>query len=390
MLRGFSREARRTVLTVSMAESMRLFGIFMLLPVFTTFGFKFTTSGFLVGLSFGAYGLSMALFQVPFGILSDRMGRKPTLFIGMLFFVAGNVICFLTTDIAMLLIGRFISGAGAVSSVGTAMVQASVPDEKRNQAMAILGIPVGLSFLVGVIAGPAVSIYIGTRYIFLISAILGLMVIIFISRLKEFRAKLPRSGMGINRKSLMLGMSGLIVSMLMMSFFYFIPVYHQTFISKSNYLLVIFYPVLVGGIVAVLLSGYADRGHSHTLAFVCLIIMTVSVPLVFMLADSIHGFLEIVLTASLFFTGYSIYEIAFPVMVSKSSSSERYGANLSVFNMFQHSGQLIGSVAAGSIIGSVISPDSSTALTSLFLLLMVLAVIIFAFSGAGSGVKVSS
>lgn len=390
MLRGFSRDSRNTVLTISIAESLRLFGIFMLLPVFTTFGFQFTSSGFLVGLSFGAYGLSMAVFQIPFGILSDHLGRKRTLLIGMSFFVVGNIICFFTTDITMLLVGRLISGAGAISSVGTAMVQASVPDEKRNQAMAILGIPVGLSFLLGVVIGPAISVYIGTRYIFLISAVLGLTVIIGISRLKEIRMKLQRSGIGITGKSLILGTTGLIVSMLMMSFFYFLPLYHQDFIPSSNYILMIFYPILAGGIIAVALSGYADRGHSQMLAIFCLIIMTVSVPLVFILSYNIMGFSDIVFTGAVFFTGYSIYEIAFPVMVSRNSSKENYGANFATFNMFQHGGQLIGSVAAGSIIGSVISTHSTLLVAVTFLVLMLFAFFIFIFFGINKSKKIET
>ena len=249
---------------------------------------------------------------------------------------------------------------------------------------------VGLSFLLGVVIGPAISVYIGTRYIFLISAVLGLTVIIGISRLKEIRMKLQRSGIGITGKSLILGTTGLIVSMLMMSFFYFLPLYHQDFIPSSNYILMIFYPVLAGGIIAVALSGYADRGHSQMLAIFCLIIMTVSVPLVFILSYNIMGFSDIVLTGAVFFTGYSIYEIAFPVMVSRNSSKENYGANFATFNMFQHGGQLIGSVAAGSIIGSVISTHSTLLVAVTFLVLMLFAFFIFIFFGINKSKKIET
>ena len=164
MFRGFSPVDRKLTVTVAFIESLRLMGIFMILPVFTLYGEEFTNSGLLIGMAFGSYALTMAIFQIPFGILADRIGRKKTIVIGLIFFVIGNLICVHPGKIYILIIGRLVSGSGAISSVGTSLVQAKVPQEKRSTAMAIIGIPVGLSFLLGILLGPLLSGFIGISY----------------------------------------------------------------------------------------------------------------------------------------------------------------------------------------------------------------------------------
>ena len=140
----------------------------------------------------------MAIFQIPFGILADRIGRKKTIVIGLIFFVIGNLICVHPGNIYILIIGRLVSGSGAISSVGTSLVQAKVPQEKRSTAMAIIGIPVGLSFLLGILLGPLLSGFIGISSIFLVASVLGIFAIFLISNIDEkserqeiFRIRVP-------------------------------------------------------------------------------------------------------------------------------------------------------------------------------------------------------
>ena len=379
MFRGFSPVDRTLTITVAFVESLRLMGIFMILPVFTIYGEEFTNSGLLIGLAFGSYALTMALFQIPFGILADRIGRKRTIIIGLIFFVIGNLICVHPVNIYILILGRLISGSGAISSVGTSMVQANVPQEKRNTAMAIIGIPVGLSFLLGILLGPILSSLIGTSSIFLIASILGIFAILLISTIDENRKPEENFRIRVPGRNLLLGLAGFIVSLTMMEFFFFLPVYHNSFLIHVSYPEVIFFPVLLGGLIAIFAAGIADRGHLRPIATLGLLLLLLSIPLLFVFDLSLQGYFESFFAFLVYLTGYSIYEITFPSLVSKSSNQNAYSTNFSVFNMFQHSGQLVGSLIAGLFIAQVLSSKPLVELSLFMISIVVVALLSTAF-----------
>ena len=347
MFRGFSPADRKLTITIAFIESLRLMGIFMILPVFTLYGEKFTSSGLLIGLAFGAYALTMAIFQVPFGILADKIGRKKTIVIGLTFFVAGNIICFHPVNIYILILGRLISGSGAISSVGTSMVQANVPIGKRSTAMAIIGIPVGISFLLGIVLGPALADLTGISAIFLIASILGILAIVLISKVDEKKRPEEKFRIMVPWRNLLLGLTGFVASLTMMVFFFFLPAYHYSFLIHISYPEIIFLPVLLGGGLAIVAAGIADRGYLLPVAMLGIFLLLLSIPLLFIFDLSLPGYFESFLAFIVYLTGYSIYEITFPSLVSKSSDINAYSTNFSVFNMFQHSGQLAGSLVAG-------------------------------------------
>jgi predicted MFS family arabinose efflux permease len=355
MFRGFLPVDRKLTITVAFIESLRLMGIFMILPVFTLYGEEFTSSGLLIGLAFGSYALTMAIFQIPFGVLADRIGRKQTIIIGLIFFVIGNLICVHPVNIYILILGRLVSGSGAISSVGTSMVQANVPENRRSTAMAIIGIPVGLSFLLGILLGPLLSDFAGISSIFLTASILGIIAIFSIYNIDEKRKHVENFRIRIPAHNLLLGLTGFIVSLTMMEFFYFLPIYHSSFLIHLSYPEIIFFPVLVGGLLAIFAAGIADRGHLRSIATIGLLLLLFSVPLLFIFDLSLPGYFESFLAFVVYLTGYSIYEITFPTLVSRSSEMNAYSTNFSVFNMFQHSGQLAGSLIAGLFIAEELS-----------------------------------
>ena len=337
MFRGFSPADRKLTITVAFIKSLRLMGIFMILPVFTLYGEEFTSSGFLIGLAFGSYALTMALFQVPFGVLADRIGKKKAVMFGLALFVTGNLICFHPGNIYVLILGRLISGSGAISSIGTSMVQAGVPVGKRSTAMAIIGIPIGLSFLLGIILGPIISVFTGISSIFLIASVLGILAILLISNTAETKSPDENFRIRVPGRNLLLGLVGFVVSLTMMEFFFFLPVYHNSFLIHISYTEVIFLPVLLGGSVAIFAAGIADRGHLTSIATLGLLLLLLSIPLLFIFDLSLPGYFDSFLAFLVYLSGYSIYEITFPSLVSKSSDINSYSTNFSVFNMFQHS-----------------------------------------------------
>ena len=149
----------RTTLGLSAVYALRMFGLFMVLPAFAPFAARMEGGelALLVGLALGVYGLTQAVCQIPFGMASDRFGRKPVIVAGMLIFAAGSWLAGSSETIAGLIAGRALQGAGAISAAVSALVADSTRPQVRTMAMAILGAGMGASFVVALVAGPPVA-----------------------------------------------------------------------------------------------------------------------------------------------------------------------------------------------------------------------------------------
>lgn len=166
---------RRVVVSLAALYSFRMFGLFMLLPVLSVYGSDYAgQTPFLLGLALGAYGLSQAMLQIPFGMLSDRFGRKPLILIGLFLFVLGSVVAALADSVYGLIIGRFLQGCGAISAAVMALLTDLTSDENRTKAMATIGASIGVSFSVAMTLGPLLATWGGVGVIFWLTALLGL------------------------------------------------------------------------------------------------------------------------------------------------------------------------------------------------------------------------
>jgi predicted MFS family arabinose efflux permease len=162
---------RRAVAALAGIYSTRLLGLFLILPVFALYAQNL--DGYtprLMGLALGIYGLTQACLQIPFGVASDRFGRKPVIAFGLVLFAVGSVVAANADSIEMVVLGRAVQGAGAVSAAVTALVADLTRDTQRTKAMAIIGITVGASFLVAIPLGSALNAMIGVPGIFWLTA----------------------------------------------------------------------------------------------------------------------------------------------------------------------------------------------------------------------------
>ncbi|AOY88890.1 MFS transporter [Marinobacter salinus] len=174
---------KRSVAALASVYAMRMLGLFMVMPVFMLLGtdLKGATPA-LLGFAIGAYGLSQALLQIPFGLLSDRVGRKRMIYIGLVLFAAGSLLAGATDSIYVVIAGRILQGAGAIASVLMALLSDLTREEERTKAMATVGISIGLSFSVSLVLGPLVGSLWGLSGIFYATGVLAVIALIVVNR----------------------------------------------------------------------------------------------------------------------------------------------------------------------------------------------------------------
>ncbi|MFQ7459009.1 MAG: MFS transporter, partial [Klebsiella michiganensis] len=154
--------------------SLRMLGMFMVLPVLTTYGMALQgASEALIGLAIGIYGLAQALFQIPFGLLSDRIGRKPLIVGGLLIFVVGSVIAALSDSIWGIILGRALQGSGAIAAAVMALLSDLTREQNRTKAMAFIGVSFGVTFAIAMVLGPVVTHQLGLHALFWMIAFLA-------------------------------------------------------------------------------------------------------------------------------------------------------------------------------------------------------------------------
>ena len=175
---------RAAITVLAGVYAVRMLGLFLLLPVLALYadGLPGATP-VLIGIALGAYGLTQALLQIPFGVLSDRLGRKPAILGGLALFGLGSILAAVSDSMAGLIAGRMLQGAGAVSAAVTAFLADLVRPQVRTRAMAIVGASIGLAFLVSVVAGPVLAGWIGVSGIFWLTAVLAAVAAALVLRL---------------------------------------------------------------------------------------------------------------------------------------------------------------------------------------------------------------
>jgi len=164
---GLTAFERRSAISLGAVFSLRMLGLFMILPVFSLYAEQLHgVTPTLTGLAIGAYGLTQALLQIPFGMLSDRIGRKRVIIIGLLIFAAGSVVAALSSSIWGVIAGRALQGAGAIAAAVMALMADLTREEHRARAMAIFGGSIGMSFTLALVLGPILNGWIGVPGIF--------------------------------------------------------------------------------------------------------------------------------------------------------------------------------------------------------------------------------
>ncbi len=370
MMKLFDKKQFRILSLVSLTIGMRTLGLFMVLPIFSLYGEKFTDSYLLIGLALGAYGITMAIFQTPLGRLSDRYGRKLIMSIGIITFIIGNIICADPLNIYGLILGRLVEGAGAVSSAGIALVHENVPVNTRNISDAIIGIAIGFSFMLGVIVGPLLSVVVSYSTLFIIVAIIGILSFIPLLTIKEKRKEYAfETKSRIDFKLAMISIISFFIYFYMIVFYFYLPFFSLKYFSVSHFYEFLIPVVVIAGIIGLAIARPADKNKTVLFSLISLIILLISVP-IFFLNSKVNDVTYFGLSVTAFYSGYIISETVFPTLITRLAREDSYGGNLGFYTSMQHAGVFVGAVFAGLLLIKI-NHDLS---------IMILLAISFAFS----------
>jgi len=353
----------KRIFPLSLIIGLRFFGLFIVLPVLSIYALEMEgATSYLAGLVVGGYALTQALFQVPFGLMSDRIGRKKTLLFGLLIFIVGSVICALSDNIYMLLIGRFLQGAGAIGSVVTAMISDLVKEEQRAHAMAIMGGTIALSFAAAMIIAPLVGGHWGIDKLFWLTAILSVMAIGILFTavpqppkiIHSYQEEESKMFEVFKDKSLTrMYITFLFHSSIMTMAFFIIPLVMTKDISSGGFgwakaeLWKVYLPAMVFGLLA--LGPAAVLGEKYGKGKQVFMVSVAVIFLGFIAMGFATSPLIFIIGVVLFFIGFNMFEPLLQSFVSKFAKVHQKGAALGVANTFAYIGIFMGGLFAGYI-----------------------------------------
>lgn len=354
---------RRTTASLAAVFALRLLGLFMIYPVFVAYARGLRgASPEIIGLALGAYGLTQGLLQIPFGLISDRIGRKIMITIGLLLFAAGSLVAARAGSVEGVLIGRILQGAGAVGSVVLALLADLTREEVRTRAMAAIGITIGFSFVVAIVLGPVFASLIGVSGIFWLTALFALVGIAIVlsqvpnpERLAVHRetetvpALFARVLSDPELLRLDLGIFCL-HAILTASFLAVPPILVATFHLPSNRSMLIYLPVLVVSVAlmipAVVLA--EKRGRMKDVFIATITILALSL---FALAFQDRNAAAVVAALVFFFAAFNVMEAMLPSLITRCAPPEAKGTATGVYSSLQFFGIFVGGALGGMALG---------------------------------------
>jgi MFS family permease len=349
---------KRATASLASIYALRMLGLFMILPVLSLFAEQLEGSTpALIGLAMSIYGLPQVLLQIPFGLMSDRYGRKRIIIIGLVLFFIGSVIAALSTTIYGVLIGRAFQGAGAVSAVIMALVADLTQEVHRTKAMAIIGISIGMSFGVGIVAGPVISGFGGVQSVFGVTAVLTLLAILAIifivpdphkSKLHRDAEFVPSEAMQVlkNPDLLRLNYGIFTLHMILMAIFVVVPTLMRKAGLLAGHEWQVYLPVFVVSMAfAVPFIIIAEKKRKMKQVFIGAITVVMIAELgLSALHENLFGIIGFLFV---FFCGFNLLEATLPSLISKTAPADLKGTAMGAYSSSQFMGLFMGGLVGG-------------------------------------------
>lgn len=344
--------------SIALIYGIRMLGLFMILPVFSIFAENLQdTTPLLIGLALGIYGLTQGLLQIPFGMLSDKIGRKPVIAGGLIIFAIGSVIAAYADTIYGVIAGRAIQGAGAIAAALMALAADLSREEHRLKIMSMIGINIGFAFAVAMVIGPIINAWAGMKGIFLVTAVLALLGILVLFKVvpKANSLKFHRdaqlmpsllSSIFTDTQLLRLDAGIFILHAILMAVFIAVPLMLQQAGLDSVQHGWLYAPVfLVSIVLMVPFIILAEKKRRLKQVFVGAI--TVLIAALMVLLFSANNLTVIAVGLGLFFAAFNLLEASLPSLVAKISPADRKGTAMGVYSSSQFLGAFVGGVLGG-------------------------------------------
>ncbi|UDG81728.1 Inner membrane transport protein YajR [Candidatus Profftia lariciata] len=351
-------EEWKAIWSLSVILSIRMFGMFMVLPVLHTYGMSLNgSSETLIGIAIGIYGLTQALFQIPCGLLSDRIGRKPLIIGGLFILAVGSVIAALTNSIWGVIIGRSLQGSGAIASTIMALLSDITSEQNRTKAMAFIGINFGITCAISIVIGPILVQLIGLSGLFWIITLLSIccIIITFIFVPTPKQQVLNReSNMMIdslhivllNSRLLKINFSIMCLHILLISSFIALPpIMEQAGLMRDSQWKIYLITMLIALSCVFPCIMYAEKYRRIKIVLqLCVMLMLVSQIILWFARLKLYG---ILLGMQLFFISFNIIEALLPSLISKESPTGYKGTAMGIYSTSQFIGVAVGGSIGG-------------------------------------------
>ena len=352
----------RAAAALSLVFAFRMLGMFMVLPVLATYGQDLAgATPALIGVAIGAYGLTQALLQIPFGMLSDRIGRLPLIYFGLLVFALGAALAAEAQSIHGVILGRVLQGAGAISAVVMALLSDLTREQHRTKAMALIGMSIGVSFAVAMVVGPVLTAAFGLSGLFWATAIMAVAGMLIVALL------VPRVPARLNRESrvargailatlkhtdlLRLDAGILILHATLMASFVALPLalVDRGGLPREEHWWVYLSALLIGffAMVPFIIYGEKKRRMRRVLGGAVAVLLLCELYFLF----AANNLSALVIGFVAFFTAFTLLEASLPSLVSKVAPAAGRGTAMGVYATSQFLGAALGGVLGGWLFG---------------------------------------
>ena len=374
---------RRSSVTLATIFALRMLGLFLVLPVFALEAAKYPGGNdpAMIGLAMGIYGLTQGILQSPFGMASDRLGRKRVIVFGLLIFAVGSFVAAAAGSLTWLIIGRSLQGAGAVSAAVTALLADQTRDEVRTKAMALVGASIGLMFALSLVAAPLLAEHIGLAGLFTVTgtlALAGIAIVIWLVPAEPQEHKNQPRG----RLSEVLTHSGLlrldfgvfVLHAVQLAMWVAIPaLLVQAGLDKSHHWQVYLPAVLASFVVmGATLFPLERRGYLRAVFLASIGLVTLVQVGLWLMAGN-PGIWGLALLLFVFFCGFNVLEASQPSMATRVAPPHARGAALGVYNTLQSLGFFAGGLLGGLLAKTVGGQGLFAACAGLMLLWLLVA-----------------
>ncbi|AIS19327.1 MFS transporter [Pseudomonas rhizosphaerae] len=344
---------------LALVFAFRMLGMFMVLPVLATYGMDLAgATPALIGLAIGAYGLTQAFLQIPFGVISDRIGRRPVIYGGLVIFAIGSVVAAQADSIWGVIAGRILQGAGAISAAVMALLSDLTREQNRTKAMAMIGMSIGVSFAVAMVVGPLLTRAFGLHGLFLatgVLALVGIALVAFVvpkatAHTRHRESGVARGEMLATLKHpdlLRLDLGIFVLHSILMASFVALPLalVERAGLPKEEHWWVYLTALVVSFFAMIPFIIYGEKKRKMKRVLLGAVATLMLVELFFWEFGS--GLKALVIGTVVFFTAFNLLEASLPSLISKVSPAGGKGTAMGVYSTSQFLGSAMGGILGG-------------------------------------------